>query len=209
MQTDIKDIAVIGGGLMGSSAAWHLSDQGQNVILIEQQDSTYTFGSSLGEARIARSLGLKKDIFSYLHNRSISETEKLIRFLNEKEGADNHQMEDIYTTSPVTYIYYDSWKNTVENLINNQSDPFEYAASAEEASQKFGMSVPDSALVLREFKQYSGTMNPKELIKNLHTGIQHHGNAIWYHHKVISLRKKDDLFFHKTHWFQFTKKRSP
>lgn len=194
MQTDIKDIVVIGGGLMGSSTAWHLSNQGENVMLIEQQDSVYTFGSSFGEARIARSLGPENDIFSYLHNRSVSETERLIRFLNEKEGADKHQMEDIYTTSPVTYIYYESWRNTVEILIENQSDPFEYASSAEEASQKFGMSVPDSALVLREYKKHSGTMNPKELIKKLHTGIEYQGNEIRYNYKVIGLRKKDDLY---------------
>jgi glycine/D-amino acid oxidase-like deaminating enzyme len=194
MQTDIKDIVVIGGGLMGSSTAWHLSNQGENVMLIEQQDSVYTFGSSFGEARIARSLGPENDIFSYLHNLSVSETERLIRILNEKEGADKHQMEDIYTTSPVTYIYYESWRNTVETLIENQRDPFEYAASAEEASQEFGMSVPDSALVLREFKEHSGTMNPKELIKKLHTGIEYQGNEIRYNYKVIGLRKKDDLY---------------
>lgn len=194
MQTDIKDIVVIGGGLMGSSTAWHLSNQGENVILIEQQDPAYTFGSSFGEARISRSLGPENDIFSYLHNQSVTETEKLIQFLNDKEGSVNHLMEDIYTTSPVTYLYYKSWQNTVTNLIDNQHDPFEYAASAEEAAQKFGMSVPDSALVLREFKQYSGTMNPKELIKKLHTGIQHHGNSIWYNHKVTGLRKKDGLY---------------
>ena len=49
----IEDIVVIGGGLMGSSTAWELSKYGQNVLLIEQQDSVYTFGSSLGEARIS------------------------------------------------------------------------------------------------------------------------------------------------------------
>lgn len=194
MQKDIKDIVVIGGGLMGSSTAWHLSNQGENVLLIEKQDSVYTFGSSFGEARIARSLGPENDIFSYLHNRTVSETEKLIDFLNEKESANNHQMNDIYSTSPVTYIYYRSFQNTVNNLVMNQSDPFEYAASAEEASLKFGMSVPDSALVLREFKENSGTLNPKELIKKLHNGIEYHGNEIRYNHEVTGLKKKDDLY---------------
>ncbi|WP_234567540.1 NAD(P)/FAD-dependent oxidoreductase [Rhodohalobacter sp. 614A] len=190
----IKDTVVIGGGLMGSSAAWHLSNQGENVILIEQQDSNYTFGSSFGEARIARSLGVKNDIFSYLHNRSVTETKKLVQFLNDKEGNDRHKMEDIYTTSPVTYIYYKSREETVHSLIENQDDPIEYATSVEEASKKFGMSLPDSALVLREFKQYSGTMNPKELIGKLHVGIQHHGNAVWYNQKITALRRNKDLF---------------
>lgn len=194
MQIDLKDIVIIGGGLMGSSTAWHLSNHGEDVLLIEQQDSVYTFGSSFGEARIARSLGPPNDIFSYLNNRSVSETEKLIHFLNEKEGKEIHQMDDIYTTSPVTYIYYDSFKSTINNLIENQEDPFEFAASAEEAFKKFGMSVPDSALVLREFKKYSGTLNPKELIKKLHTGIQCFGNNIWYNLEVKALRRKNSLF---------------
>ena len=59
----IEDVVVIGGGLMGSSTAWELSKYNQNVLLIEQQDSIYTFGSSFGEARISRSLGLKDNIF--------------------------------------------------------------------------------------------------------------------------------------------------
>ena len=194
MGTDVKDIVVIGGGLMGSSTAWHLSKQGENVILIEQQDSVYTFGSSFGEARIARSLGPENDIFSYLHNRSVSETEKLLQFLNKQEGDSAHNMDDIYTTSPVTYVYYKSHQNSVNNLVTNQDDPFEYAASSEEAAQKFGMSVPDSALVLREFKQYSGNLNPKELIKKLHTGIEYRGNEIRYNHKVTGLQKREDLY---------------
>jgi len=193
-QPEIKDIVVIGGGLMGSSAAWHLSARGKNVLLIEQQDSVYTFGSSYGEARISRSLGPQNDIFSYLHNRGVSETQKLIGFLNEKEEGGQHGMEDIYTTSPVTYIYYESHRNTVNSLLRDQHDPFEYAASPDEASRKFGMSVPDSAMVLREFKPYSGTMNPKELIKKLHSGIRHHGNPIWYNHKVTGLVKKHGLY---------------
>ena len=31
---------------MGSSTAWHLSGQGLNVLLIEMQDSAYTYGYS-------------------------------------------------------------------------------------------------------------------------------------------------------------------
>ncbi|SDH52863.1 FAD-dependent oxidoreductase [Winogradskyella thalassocola] len=61
---NIEDIVVIGGGLMGSSTAWELSKYQQNVLLLEQQDSIYTFGSSFGEARISRSLGPKEDVLA-------------------------------------------------------------------------------------------------------------------------------------------------
>jgi len=52
------DTVVIGGGLMGSATAWQLSRQGNEVLLLEKQDSIYTQGSSYGVARIARSLSL-------------------------------------------------------------------------------------------------------------------------------------------------------
>ena len=82
---DIEEIVVIGGGLMGSSTAWQLSKYNQNVLLIEQQDSIYTFGSSFGEARISRSLGPKDNIFSYLQQTSVSETQHLIDYLMKDE----------------------------------------------------------------------------------------------------------------------------
>ena len=62
----VEKTIVIGGGLIGSSTAWELSKYGEEVLLIEQQDSVYTFGSSFGEARISRSLGPKNDVFSGL-----------------------------------------------------------------------------------------------------------------------------------------------
>ena len=92
-KVDTWDIVVIGGGLMGSSTAWELSKYGQNVLLLEQQDSIYTFGSSFGEARISRSLGPKEDIFSFLQQTSIKETKGLIEYLNEGEREVLHSME--------------------------------------------------------------------------------------------------------------------
>ena len=92
----IEDIVVIGGGLMGSSTAWELSKYGQSVLLVEQQDSIYTFGSSFGEARISRSLGPKEDIFSFLQQTSVKETKGLIEYLNKGESKMLHSIEDIY-----------------------------------------------------------------------------------------------------------------
>ena len=157
----IEDIVIIGGGLMGSATAWELSKYGQNVLLLEQQDSIYTFGSSFGEARISRSLGPKNNIFSYLQQTSVSETKHLIDFLNKDETEAIHKMEDIYATAPVTYIYYKSQLKEVHELLSEQTDKYEYASNAVEALERFGMIIPDTAMVIREFKQFSGTLNPK------------------------------------------------
>ena len=190
----IEDIVVIGGGLMGSSTAWELSKYGQNVLLLEQQDSIYTFGSSYGEARISRSLGPKEDIFSFLQQTSVKETKSLIEYLNEGESKMLHSMKDIYRTSPLTYIYSISQLNEVEELLDGQLDKYEYASTKEEAEEKFGMRISDTTLVIREYKEYTGTLNPKVLIKKLHRGIKKSGNRVQYNQKVTDIKKVDGIY---------------
>lgn len=190
----IEEVVVIGGGLMGSSTAWELSKYGQNVLLIEQQDSIYTYGSSHGESRISRSLGPKEDIFSYLQQTSVQEVKELIDYLNEGETKIHHSMQDIYRTSPVTYIYTESQIDEVEALLDGQTDTYEYAANAGEAKVKFGMKIPDTTLVVREHKQYSGTLNPNILIRKLHQGIKKSGSRVQYNQKVTDLRKENGVY---------------
>ena len=48
------DVVVIGGGAMGSSAAWHLARRGRSVALIEQFAAGHDRGSSHGATRIFR-----------------------------------------------------------------------------------------------------------------------------------------------------------
>lgn len=190
----VEETIVIGGGLIGSSTAWELSKYGEKVLLIEQQDSVYTFGSSLGEARISRSLGPKNDIFSYLQQTSVRETQGLIDYLNKNTTAQTHQMEEIYTTSPVTYLYEKTQLKEVEKLLDGQTDTYEYAPNSKKAFEIFGMRIPDSAMVIREYKEYSGTLNPEVLISKLHEGVRKKGNSVRYNEKVVALKKVNGLY---------------
>lgn len=52
--TEIYDAIVIGAGVMGSAAAYHLSKDGQRTLLLERFEIAHTRGSSHGESRIFR-----------------------------------------------------------------------------------------------------------------------------------------------------------
>lgn len=185
---------VIGGGLMGSSAAWQLSRQGESVLLIEQQPNVYKNGSSYGESRIARSLGPEGDIFSYLHNRSVAEAKQLISFLNAASKGTTHNMEDIYTHSPVTYVFDHTSIEEVKAICHEKQTDTYKIASHTHAHEVLGMSIPASDTVIREFTDYSGTFNPRVLITKLHDGIRQYGNRILYGHKIAGITRKHDHY---------------
>jgi glycine/D-amino acid oxidase-like deaminating enzyme len=103
-------------------------------------------------------------------------------------------MDDIYSTSPVTYIRYKSQEEDVNLLLKDQKDRYEFAPDSEAAKKLFGMQIPDSLMIIREYKQFSGTLNPKVLISKLHLGMAYAGSTVLYNEKVIGLRKKDALF---------------
>ncbi len=48
------DVIVVGGGVMGCAAAYHLAKDGRRVLLIEQFGIVHTRGSSHGPSRIIR-----------------------------------------------------------------------------------------------------------------------------------------------------------
>ena len=193
-QNEKYDIVVIGGGLMGSSVAWQLSKSGQEVLLIEKQSRNYDQGSSNGEARIARSLGPEDDIWSSLHNINVSEVEELIQFLNSREDSE-HKMEDVFTTSPVSYVRHLKQIKRIERLATpSQKDSFKFARNPREARTLFDAELADTAIMIREYKPYSGTINPKALIEKLHKGIRFFENEIWYDTKVDQLRKTEHGF---------------
>lgn len=173
---------------MGSAAAWQLANAGQEVILIERQSSTYTSGSSFGESRICRSLGPKHDTWSYLHRRALVETENLTSFLNSKDSAP-HKMEDVYTTSPVTYLLNTDKKAVVNRMLRQQQDEYKSANNPEDGLKLFDVNLSESQIVIQEYRKHSGTINPKVLISKMHLAIELKGSKILYEKKVKSIKK--------------------
>ncbi len=190
-QDEMHEVVVIGGGLMGSASAWQLSRNGGKVLLLEQQDTTYTFGSSQGEARISRVLGVRDDIFSYLQQTSVKETQLLVEYLNDR--GYQISMDDIYNTSPVTYLYHGLSENESTALLTGQDIKTEYYPDSNKAND-IGISLPPNTAMIREYNPYSGTMNPKVLIQSLHLGIGLSGSSVRYNQQVISLEKEGGVF---------------
>jgi len=190
----MENILVIGGGLMGSSVTWKLAEEGEKVLLLEQQGENYDYGSSFGAARIARSLGPKKDIFSFVHNRTVTEVKQLIAFLNEDASEDTHKMEEIYSTSPVSYLYSKDQYSAMKKLNYKKQRKDFRRGSDDSAFRKFGVTLKDNQVLVREFKQYSGTINPQALIQKLRLGIEKKGGRINFQQKVLRLVKKEGYF---------------
>lgn len=188
--SEIQDIVVVGGGLMGSSAAWHLSDQGASVLLLERQGAIYNSGSSYGEARIARSNNRGNDLWSYLHNTSVSETKKLIAYLNSAEELSRYNIDDIYTTSPVTYVGRITIYDKLMASLKRQKVDYKIASTPEQGEAIFDVQLPDSVLIQREYNKHSGTINPKILIQYLHEAISLKNNEVRYQQQVEKIEKK-------------------
>jgi len=191
----IEEIVVIGGGLMGSTTAWQLSNYGEQVLLIEQQDAVYSYGSSYGEARIARSSNRGNDIWSYLHNRSVNEAKKLVSYLESNpRGNQTYDISDIYTTSPVTYIGRTKIYEKLYNSLIRQKVDYKMAVNQAEGKDLFDVNLPDSVLMQVEYNEHSGNINPKKIINYCQQAVLQKGNTIWYNHKVTDLTQDGDLY---------------
>jgi len=190
----MENVLVIGGGLMGTSAAWKLAERGAKVTLIEKQEKKYSKSSSYGTARISRSLGPKKDVFSYVHNKTIKEVSRLVDYLNTDAAAQKHTMTDIYTTLPVTYHHHKD-EHTKISKFRFKKQKNDYSRASQNSSfRKFGMTIPEHTFLVREKRPYSGNLNPTELINKLRFGIEKKGGKIKDEHQVVGLIKKDGVF---------------
>jgi len=179
---------------MGSSVAWKLVEQGAKVTLLEQQGKDFNHGSSYGAARIARSLGPKKDIFSFVHNRTVKEVKKLIAFLNKEGKGAKHKIEDIYSTSPVSYLYTRDQYDQINKLRYKKQRKDYRRGSGDAAFRKFGVTLNPDQVMVREFRENSGTLDPHALIQKSRLAIGLKGGKIKFNQKVTRLIKKEDYF---------------
>jgi len=191
----VNDVVIIGGGLMGCSAAWQLAQAGKQVLMIEKQQPVFTNGSSLGTARMCRNFGPQDDVFTWMQKTSVSEASKLIDFLNNNSDT-QHSMDEIFTTSPVTYVFKDSQRDYVNTLVNapENNSAVQYASNPAEADKLLGMSTADGMHIVRERRPHSGTVSPHAFIEKMRLGFILSGGQIRYEEAVTEIRRNKSSY---------------
>ena len=109
--------------------------------------------------------------------------------------TEKHNFADIYSESPVTYIYDESKKADVDKLVLDGD--YEIARNESEVKTKFGINWP-SKIVIKEFKEGSGTINPKELIRKLKRAIHLMGGEIRHSTKVRTFSRENSKILLQT-----------
>ena len=76
-------------------------------------------------------------------------------------------MEDVYSTSPVSYLYKKAQYDQIAKLGYKRQRNDYRRASGNSAFRKFGTTLKEDEVLVREHRKYSGTINPAELIRKL------------------------------------------
>src|SRR5215831_20585545 len=82
------DVIVLGLGVMGSAAAYHLARDGRRVLALEQFELDHKLGSSYGESRIIR--------YAYDHPTYVELAKHTFPMLHELERASGRRL--LFTT---------------------------------------------------------------------------------------------------------------
>ena len=104
-------------------------------------------------------------------------------------------MDDVYSTSPVSYLYQKDQYEQISKLRYKKQRKDYRKASGNDAFRKFGVTLNDDQVLVREYRKYSGTINPTALITKLRLGISKKKGCIQFNTKVTRIELYASLFF--------------
>ncbi len=173
---DVRDVVVVGAGLMGAASAWSLARRGRDVLLVEQFRSGHAHGSSHGSARIVRR-AYTDPLYTQLTGRAF----ELWRELEMSSGAAILRMLGGLDFGP---------GRAVEALTQNLAEcdvPHEVLPAPEAQARWPGMRFAGDVV----FHEQAGTMDAARAVEAFVDGARASGAEVRYASGVHSIAMAD------------------
>ena len=171
------DTVVIGGGAMGSAAAWALARRGRPVTLLEQFGPGHLIGASHGATR---NLSLAYSEPDYV--AMLAETLRLWRELEDERG------EQLLARTGVVNHGPDPQLGTMHAALNRAGLRAEFLPTAEAGERWRGIRFDQQVLYMPD----GGQLNPELALPALQRLAVRHGAEVRHHVKVVDLQVLDD-----------------
>jgi sarcosine oxidase len=168
---------VIGGGAMGSAAAWALARRGRPVTLLEQFGPGHLIGASHGATR---NLSLAYSEPDYV--AMLAETLRLWRELEDESG------EQLLARTGVVNHGPDPQLGTMHAALNRAGLRAEFLPTAEAGERWRGIRFDQQVLYMPD----GGQLNPELALPALQRLAIRHGAEVRHHVKVVDLQVLDD-----------------
>jgi sarcosine oxidase len=177
----LTDVVVVGGGVMGSAAAWALARRGVGVVLLERFGPGHAFGASHGRARIYRSTYAEPH-----HQALVAEARQLWAELEAETGTTLlHPASGVATAAAPGQLRL----REVAAAMARAGVPFEWLSAAEAAERWPGMRFPGP--VLHE-PSTAGRVDADAAVAALQAAAEAHGAVVRHHRRVESVSAGPD-----------------
>ena len=171
------DTVVIGGGAMGSAAAWALARRGRDVTLLEQFGPGHRIGASHGATR---NLSL-----AYSEPDYVAMLGEALRLWGELE---NESGEQLLARAGVVNPGPDPQLGAMHDALNHAGLRTEFLPLEEAGERWRGIRFDQQVLYMPD----GGQLNPEAALPALQRLAAANGAAIRHHAKVLELKITDD-----------------
>lgn len=172
---DLYDIIVIGGGVMGSAAAYHSAKAGSKTLLLESKHFLHRTGSSHGESRIVR-----KTYTNETYTHMMIDSYKEWKNLEEDSGISL-----LHTTGGLNISLDGSVAlSTLSNACRKYSI-HHYFLKAKEMYEQYGISLASNETVL--YQEDTGIVNATTVVATLQSMARKYGATLTDHCRVCRL----------------------
>jgi monomeric sarcosine oxidase len=183
----VYDVIVLGLGVMGSAAAYHLAKDGKRVLVIEQYDLDHRNGSSYGESRIIR--------YAYDYPIYVEMARQAFPMWREIEKESGRQL--MFTTGGLDFgaSDYPSLVATA-NTLERADIPFEWLSAKDTTSRFPQFKLPDTMSAI--YQPDAAYLNASQCVITMAQLAKKHGASFLLNTKVEAVEVQPYLVSART-----------